>query len=72
MDIVETEITDRRGRKFGWVGGKNALHGTFSELAKKRERGMAQMLQDARELEMRPDDTMVCTYAKSGWFIYIF
>ena len=66
MNIVEKEITDRKGRKFNWQGPENGLSGTFSEMLKQRKRGLAQMLQDVKNLELRDDDIMVCTFSKSG------
>ena len=69
MNIVEREITDRQGRKFLWRGPEDGLSGTFAEVAEKRTRGLAAMIKDAQDLEMRDDDIMICTYVKTGWFV---
>ena len=41
MDIVEKEITDRKGRKFPMLGPENGVFAAFKEMVEKQvSRGM--------------------------------
>ena len=59
-------ITDRQGRQFGWVGADDGTYGVFKEIADKQVGNPLKGLCDVKELELRDDDVMVCTYPRTG------
>lgn len=67
MDIVEKEITDRKGRKFPMLGPENGVFVAFKEMVEKQvKKDIGQTIKDVKSLEMREDDIMICCYPKTG------
>ena len=68
IKLGQKECEDRQGRKFTWLGTEDGTYGIFKEIADKQmgnERHL-QMIVDIKQLELRDDDVMICTYPRAG------
>ena len=66
--LAQKEYEDRQGRKLTWLGTEDGTYGVFKEIAEKQvgnERHL-QMIVDIKQLELRDDDVMICTYPRAG------
>ena len=68
IHFTEKEYVDRQGRKFAWVGTENGTFGAFKEWAEKQmgNERFLQRIVDVKQLELRDDDIMICTYPRTG------
>ena len=62
------EITDRKGRQFKWDVYDE--HGFPAEIMEKIvPAGIEAKLNEVKQLELRDDDIMVCTFPKAGIYL---
>ena len=66
IKLAEKVYTDRQGRTFRWVGLENGTFGMFKEIADKKGGNFIQSICDVKELDLRGDDVMICTYPRTG------
>ena len=68
IHFAEKEYVDRQGRKFVWVGTEDGTYGVFKELAEKQmgNESFLKSIVDVKQLELRDDDVMICTYPRAG------
>ena len=67
MDIKE--IADRKGRQFKW--DESGGHGWFVQFSKNYlKTGWKGTLHDIKNLELRDDDVIICTYPKAGVMLF--
>ena len=72
IKLGQKEIEDRQGRKFTWLGTEDGNYGVFKEIAEKQmgdERHL-QAIVDVKQLELRDDDVMICTFPRAGTLMF--
>ena len=68
IKLGQKECEDRQGRRFTWLGTEDGTYGIFKEIAEK-QMGNDRYLQtvvDIKQLELRDDDVMICTFPRAG------
>ena len=63
--MTTKEIIDRQGRKFAWE--QCGAHGDFAEAtAYYMKVGWVARLKEVKDVELRADDVIICSYPKAG------